>query len=130
MELATVDGPEEGAMRLVFECSACGRQMAMHTNAGETRIVRSLGLKIEGRQTSRRPTAREAESGCPFSSVANEAFERAGIPWTAGARVRVERIPSFAREMAMKGVEDYARAKGYAEISEDVLDEARGRLGM
>jgi hypothetical protein len=52
------------------------------------------------------------------------------VEWTAEARSRIERIPSFIRPMAQKAIERYAEAQGHRTITEAVMDEARGALGM
>lgn len=76
------------------------------------------------------PHAHEG-SKCPFTGMVNEAFaQKESVRWTEGARRRIERIPEFARNMVMKGVEDTARAQGLQEITEAVLDDVRGQLGM
>ncbi|MBI3630313.1 MAG: PCP reductase family protein [Candidatus Rokubacteria bacterium] len=53
-----------------------------------------------------------------------------GVRWGPDAEARVERIPAFIRPMARKAIERYAEGKGYATITEAVMDEARGALGM
>ena len=70
--------------------------------------------------------------GCPFAAMVNEsaAAPPSAVAWTAEAEARLERIPSFIRPMARKAIERYAEGKGYAEISETVMDEARGVMGM
>lgn len=122
MQLRETRGPDNGSMTVVFGCPSCGRETAMLTNEMETQVVRSLGVKIG-------PEKKE-ESKCPFTGVVAEAYANGDLAWTDGAKARAERIPVFARRMAMKGVEDYARQQGYGEISESVLDEARGHLGL
>ena len=76
-----------------------------------------------------------AEGGkCPFTSVIAGAFEEeeptkaepAGPTWSAEALSRLERIPSFVRPMAKMGIETFARDNGYAEITAEVMDAARG----
>lgn len=52
------------------------------------------------------------------------------LPWTKEALTRLERVPPFARNMAKKAVIGYAIEKGYKEITEEVLLEARERMGM
>jgi hypothetical protein len=42
----------------------------------------------------------------------------------------MERVPSFIRPMARKAIERFAEAKGYPAVTETVMDEARGALGM
>lgn len=125
MSLLETRGPDDGSMTVVFGCPSCGRRTAMLTNAMETQVVRSLGVDLK-------PKSDGASSGskCPFTGVVSDAFADNELGWTEAARARAERIPVFARSMAMKGVEDYARRQGYREVSEAVLDEARGHLGL
>jgi nucleotide-binding universal stress UspA family protein len=52
------------------------------------------------------------------------------LPWTKEALSRLEKVPPFARNMAKKAVMGYAIEKGYDEITEKVLLEARERMGM
>lgn len=152
MTLVETRGPDEGSMALVYGCPTCGQQTAMLTNAMETQMVRSLGVKIGGRTVSAEPMetvrttlahqrepeaapAPQASGGkCPFTGVVNEAIEQqqanGGPVWTEEAEARIERVPPFIRSMVKKGVEDYAREQGYAEISASVMDEVKGRFGM
>ena len=86
-----------------------------------------------------------AEGGkCPFTSVISEAFEEESAPaepggppvagngqspvWTPEALERLERIPSFVRPMAKMGIESFAQENGYAEITGEVMDAARGNF--
>lgn len=157
MNLAETRGPDNGSMTVVFGCPACGREVAMLTNAMETQMVRSLGVKIGGRTVpaepmemlrsslaqqpgdgvdrapTTAPAAAPSGSKCPFTGMVNDAAaaqEATGPRWTEAAEARLERIPSYARIMVRKGVEDYARDQGYAEIDDAVMDEVRGRFGM
>jgi len=70
--------------------------------------------------------------GCPFANmVANQESEGPStINWSPEAEARVERIPSFIRPMAKKAIERYAEGKGHRTITEAVMNEARGALGM
>jgi hypothetical protein len=52
------------------------------------------------------------------------------VSWSPDAEARIERIPEFIRPMARKAIERYARGKGYPAITEGVMDEARGAIGM
>ncbi len=73
----------------------------------------------------------EEASKCPFTGMVNEAFaQKEPLRWTEGARLRMEKIPEFARRMVMKGVEDAAKASGLDEVTETVLDDVRGQFGM
>ena len=148
MHLAETRGPDRGSMTVIFGCPVCGRQTAMLTNASETQVVRSLGVKIGGQPVPAEPmesirtglasssvgaSGPAVESGaskCPFTGMVNEAFGRSGMPWTEGARQRMENIPASARGMVMQSVERYAEAEGLAEVTETVLDRARSGMGM
>ncbi len=46
MKLQTVSPPERGSLSVVYSCPECGYEMAMLTNAYETQIVQSLGVRI------------------------------------------------------------------------------------
>ncbi len=148
MHLAETRGPDRGSMTVIFGCPVCDRQTAMLTNASETQVVRSLGVKIGGQPVPAEPmesirtglasssvgaSGPAVESGaskCPFTGMVNEAFGRSGMPWTEGARQRMENIPASARGMVMQSVERYAEAEGLAEVTETVLDRARSGMGM
>lgn len=107
------------------------------------RSVRSslTGVKdIAGGEASRTYASgfSEKEGGkCPFTGAVREADERAetdaagtGPVWTEEARERLERVPAFVRSMVEKGIEDIARERGYAEITEEVMAEVRVEMGM
>jgi radical SAM protein with 4Fe4S-binding SPASM domain len=51
------------------------------------------------------------------------------LTWEPGARARLDAIPSFARGMVVKAVEAYARGRGVAVITPEVLSEVRQRWG-
>jgi len=71
--------------------------------------------------------------GCPFAAMipGYGAPAPAGGPaWTPEAEARVERIPAFIRPMAKQAVERFAQERGYATITDAVMDEARDFLGM
>jgi len=77
-----------------------------------------------------------AEGGkCPFTSVISDAFQEETAPvepsgpvWSAEALERLERIPAFVRPMAKMGIESFAKDNGYAEITGEVMDAARGNF--
>jgi hypothetical protein len=129
MKLQTVGPPERGSLSIVYSCPECGYEMAMLTNAYETQVVQSLGVRIgpEGDQ--------KASGGCPFTAMipgAGEAPAAEPVPvrWTAAAEARLEKIPEFIRPMARTGIERFAREKGTLEIDEKILDAARDFFGM
>ena len=152
MKLLRTEGPDEGSLTVTFRCPECGFRVAMLTNPFETQMVKSLGVKIGAAPDAPPPpfehlraslanpradafegdVAAEGGPGCPFAAMVSEtvAAPESGIPWTPEAAARIERIPSFIRPMAKKAVERLAESKGYATITEAVMDEARGAFGM
>jgi len=152
MKLHGTAGPDEGSLTVTFRCPECGFRVAMLTNAFETQMVQSLGVKIGGRTTPpapfehvrasmagarpdafpEAPTAEPAASSCPFAAMLSEGATAvpAAVTWSPEAEVRIARIPDFIRPMARRAIERYAEAKGLATITEGVMDEARGAFGM
>lgn len=139
MKLQTVGPPEGGSLSVVYACPECGYEMAMLTNAYETQVVQSLGVRI-GPGVSVEGTA--AKGGCPFPAMlsgtesARAGADRAGAPepdavrWTTAAEARLQNIPEFVRPMARTGIERFARERGTLEVDEKVLDAAREFFGM
>lgn len=157
MKLHGTEGPHDGSLSVTFRCPECGFRVAMLTNPLETQMVKSLGVAIGGRReppapfehlrgsmTSARgdlfagapgPAAGEAQgsgAGCPFAGMLADgsAPASADVVWTPEAQARMERVPEFIRPMARKAIERYAESKGYASVTEPVLDEARALFGM
>ena len=73
-----------------------------------------------------------ASPGCPFAAaLANDQPAQASsVAWDPEAEARVDRIPAFIRPMARRAIERFAEGKGYRTITEAVMDEARGVMGM
>ena len=156
MKLESTSGPDRGAMTVVFACPSCGKQTAMLTNPMETQMVSTLGVKIGGRTVPAEPmemltgsleegvepdaaghaapeaAPAENASKCPFTGMVNEAMagETSAVRWSEEAEARISRIPSFARAMVRKSIEQHAREKGYAVIDAGVMEEVRGMFGM
>ena len=156
MKLIGSEGPDQGSLTVTFRCPECGFRVAMLTNPFETQMVKSLGVKVGGRTEPPQPFEHlrasmatsvgigapggaqaaatddaEAGPGCPFAAMINEPDAApTGVRWSAEAEGRIERIPSFIRPMARKAIERFAEAKGYPTVTEAVMDEARGALGM
>ncbi len=132
MKLVTVRPPDEGSLSVVYACPACGYEMALLTNPYETQLVSSLGVKIgAGTDAASAP----AGSGCPFSAMvpgmeSTAASEDEAVSWSPQAAARLGSIPEFVRPMARTSIERFARERGYAEVDEKVLDEARAFYGM
>ena len=138
MKLQTVGPPERGSLSVVYACPECGYEMAMLTNAYETQVVQSLGVRIGPDADA---AAGEASaSRCPFSAMIPSvegaearpasAVEPAPVRWTAAAEARLAKIPEFVRPMARSGIERFARERGAAEVDENMLDAARDFFGM
>lgn len=159
MTLKEAKGPEAGSITAVFGCPTCGQRFAMLTNPFETQLVKSLDVRLGGPAGPSEPLGFMASAlgggrgegtaeatggtgkgpGCPFTGmvVAMGASARAegggtadGPVWTDEAAERLNRIPGFVRPMAKKGIEEFARERGYPRITGAVMDEARGALGM
>jgi hypothetical protein len=133
MKLQSVGPPESGSLSVVYSCPECGYEMAMLTNAYETQVVQSLGVRIG-------PAEASAEAGgrCPFPTMIpgneqqqpSQAGEPIPVRWTAAAEARLANIPSFVRPMARTGIEKFARERGALEVDEKILDAARDFFGM
>jgi hypothetical protein len=135
MKLQTVAPPDRGSLSIVYACPECGYEMAMLTNAYETQVVQSLGVRIGPAQAS--PERADASAKCPFSAMippdgapAVQSSEPAPVRWTSGAEARLANIPEFVRPMAKTGIERFAREQGVVEVDEKVLDAARDFFGM
>ena len=50
------------------------------------------------------------------------------LAWSAAARTRLDRIPSFVRGVVAQRVEDWARARGLREITPELLGEIRSAM--
>jgi len=142
MKLQTVGPPDRGSLSVVYSCPECGYEMAMLTNAYETQIVQSLGVRIgpdrlraDGASAARA----EAEPGtrCPFSAMVPPSHgaevrpeEASPVRWSAAAEARLANVPEFVRPMARSGIERFARERGALEVDEAILDAAREFFGM
>jgi hypothetical protein len=133
MKLQSVGPPERGSLSVVYSCPECGYEMAMLTNAYETQVVQSLGVRI-GPADASADTAKSA--GCPFAGMipGEEARPHPDEPipvrWTAAAEARLANIPEFVRPMARTGIERFAQERGAMEVDETILDAAKDFFGM
>jgi hypothetical protein len=141
MKLQTVRPPERGSLSIVYSCPECGYEMAMLTNAYETQVVQSLGVRIGpdiggGASTGALGVAEPGK--CPFPSMIpavegarpGQTDEPIAVRWTAAAEARLANIPEFVRPMARTGIERFARERGALEVDETILDAARDFFGM
>jgi hypothetical protein len=144
MRLQTVGPPERGSLSVVYSCPECGYEIAMLTNAYETQVVQSLGVRIgpASETSGTGATERSATSGtgCPFASMIPSRDdgtirpanmdEPTPVRWTPAAEARLANVPEFVRPMARAGIERFARERGSFEVDERILDEARDYFGM
>jgi hypothetical protein len=147
--------PGDGTLAAVFKCPGCGREMAMLTNPYETQLVSGLGVKIGGRTVPEQPMellrstleggrpdafaddgGAEAEAGTGAGAEAHRAMDaptsaRTRSPvWSPAALERLERVPSFVRGMVKRIYIDWARERGIAELTPEIMDQARSDLGL
>lgn len=130
MALAERQLPGDGTLAAVFTCGSCGHEMAMLTNPMETQLVSSLGVKIGGRTVPAQPME-QTRGG--LEGGREDAFESAAperIRWDDGAVERLGRVPGFVRGMVKRIYADYARERGIAVITTEVMDRARSDLGL
>lgn len=137
MKLREVSPPDRGSLTVVYNCPSCAQEFAMLTNPYETQVVGSLGVKVgaETEASGGEPGKTAGESKCPFSGLVQgltEGQDAANIelPWTSEASSRLDNVPEFARPMARKGIERYAKERGFARVDAKVLDQAREFFGM
>src|SRR5687767_1197536 len=142
MKLQTVGPPERGSLSIVYACPECGYEMAMLTNAYETQVVQSLGVRVgpdigggassrlrgEGASASLADASAEAGAAeptkCPFTAMIpttegaqpGQADKPTPVRWTPGAEARLANIPEFVRPMARTGIERFARERGAMEV--------------
>jgi hypothetical protein len=142
MKLQSVGPPDGGSLSVVYSCPECGYEMAMLTNAYETQVVQSLGVRIgpaSGKaDVSASASGKSTAAGCPFASMIqggdesqpDRSAEPLAIRWTAAAEARLTKMPEFVRPMARAGIERFAADNGSAEVNEQILDAAREFFGM
>ena len=155
MEFKETATPDQGSLTAIFECPDCFAEFAMHMNPWETQMLKSLDVQLGGKSEAAQPmqvvrsflseknpdnlaseaptVSTEGGGKCPFSSAVAEAFQEpevTGPVWTPEALERLERVPSFVRSMAKTSIEEFARENGHTEITTEVMDIARGSLGM
>ena len=136
MKLQSVGPPERGSLSVVYSCPECGYEMAMLTNAYETQVVQSLGVRIGPEVAA--GASNTTTGSCPFPAMIpgneqqqpNQAGEPIPVRWTAAAEARLANIPAFVRPMARTGIERFARERGALEVDEKILDAARDFFGM
>jgi radical SAM protein with 4Fe4S-binding SPASM domain len=56
------------------------------------------------------------------------ASPRASLAWSPAAEQRLQKIPSFVRGIVVKRIEDFARQRGLATVTPELLAEIRGAM--
>jgi hypothetical protein len=131
------------SMTIRYTCPSCGRRISMVANSGETQVVRSLGVTIghealsvgaAGLRPAPTPVPIEPMSmirGALVGQATSQLAPAGPEPvWTEGALKRLAAAPTFVQGMIRHLYTDYARQKGYSEITPAVMTEARDALGM
>jgi len=52
------------------------------------------------------------------------------LSWSEDAKKRLVKVPSFGKGMVIKRVEQYAKEKGYSEITPDIMKEAKEKMAV
>lgn len=120
-----------GSLSIEFRCPTCGQGVAMVTNAGETQMVRSLGVTIGPEALSAAPAPMPMIRGALAGQASPQPASGGPEPeWSEAALERLSAAPAFVGGMIRRLYSDYARQKGYTEITPAVMNEARDALGM
>lgn len=143
MDFADRRLPGDGTMAAVFGCPTCGREIAMLANPMETQLVSSMGVKVGGREVPEQPMelvrsslaegredAFDDADTPPGTTTADAGATGGRIVWSDDALDRLGNVPSFVRGMVKRIYADYARERGIARITPDVMDTARTELGL
>ncbi len=109
-----------GSVGIHFRCPGCGVEISLITNPGETMLVHSLGVKLGGTKEPQKPLSLTRET---LQSSTEEGLKKP--QWSEKALERLNRIPPFARPMARKAIETFAKDQGHGKIDEAVLDAYR-----
>ena len=137
MKLNESADPEEGSLSMEFGCPKCGHGTVILTNPLETQMLKSLGVDVcpMGQQPAQpepmglvKDSLAEQRAGAFYDEAGGGAVQ--DLPWAQSAEARIERVPSFIRAMVKKSIVKYAHDKGYGEVTEAVMDEAKGSMGM
>ncbi len=130
MRFHSVEGPEEGSVSVSFGCPRCGHRVALLTNPMETQLVRSLGVKIGGREVPPEPLEVVRTSLAHQREGGLQAEGEEGVAWVEAAEARLQRLPPLARPMARMAISRYARERGWTTVTPELMDEYRARMGF
>lgn len=124
MVFNSAESSEDNSVGIKFICNSCSREIAMFANPMEAQLVKSLGVRVGGRDTLPKPMEMIG------NSISNQksGYEEEGLVWESVAEERLRNVPEMARPMAKAAIERYARQNGFSSISVMVMDEAKSRL--
>ena len=129
MQLQKTGAPDAGSLDLRFSCSKCGHEVAMLTNAGETQLVHSLGVRVGDGEEPLTPMAQlRANMTALRPDALAEDTTREPV-WTQEAEARLAKHPRFVQPIIRKTFADYARREGESQITPELMDAARRALG-
>ena len=111
--------------------------------AGAGQMTEYLNEKIQGGQPAAVTAAitatpgEKSGGGCPFSAMVaemglasgsktgNPGAPTTGFAWSADAKEKLDRLPSFVKPMVQSSVEAFARKQGYQMITLQVMDDSK-----
>jgi hypothetical protein len=111
--------------------------------AGAGQMTEYLNEKIQGGQPAEVTAATTATpgeksgGGCPFSAMVaemgltsgskpgNAGAATTGFAWSADAKEKLDRLPSFVKPMVQSSVEAFARKQGSETITLQVMDDSK-----
>ena len=121
-----------GNMKIRYVCPNCERSISMVTNPGETQMITSLGVTIgheelsEGDSHPMQMVRGSLEGGTEIAGVSSGPDP----VWNEAAEKRLAAAPTFVQGMVRRLYTDWAKQRGYTEITPAVMSEARDNLGM
>jgi hypothetical protein len=131
MQLQKTSAAGVGSLSLRFRCSSCDSEVAMLTNAGETQLVQSLGVRV-GRSEAAVPAMPMAQLRTHLAGDLTTARieDTASEPiWTAAAEEQLARHPRFVQPVIRRTYTDYALREGVSKITPEVMEAARRAMG-
>jgi hypothetical protein len=132
-QMASVEttSPGDGTLSVRFRCPGCEREVAMLTNPMETQMVNSLCVDVGGSTTRQQPFESVRSHLMTGGADRLQDQKGAGAPaWSDAAEIRLARVPGFVRGMVRRLYGEWAQERGIAEITPEIMDEARADLGL
>lgn len=120
----------DGSRAVIFRCPRCGHAAAMLTNPAETQLVHALGVRLGPDPGGAREPLAHVRGGLERARADAVGPGGGAVAWSEAAQARLQAAPPFVRPMIRRAYEDYARGRGIAVITPEVMDDARRALGM